>query len=101
LRTGGSLLMANVQSFTTGGGDYFSERAELTEWREIRVRNWHRPLSRYMELLLAQGLRLRCFEEPQPSGGDPATVERYRRAPWHYVMEWEHRRDETTPTDRA
>jgi SAM-dependent methyltransferase len=101
LRPGGSLLIANVQSFTSGGGDYFSERAELTEWRGIRVRNWHRPLSRYMELLLAQGLRLCCFEEPQPTGGDPATAERYRHAPWHYIMEWERPRDETTLADRV
>jgi len=88
LRPGGSLLIANLAGAITAGDDYFGEHAQWTQWRGIRVRNWHRPLQRYMELLLAQQLRLRWFEEPQPSGGDAAIVERYRRMPWHYIMEW-------------
>lgn len=89
LRPGGRLLIANLAGAMTAGDDYFGEHAEWTQWRGIRVRNWHRPFSRYMELLLAQNLRLRSFEEPAPSGGDAERVDRYRRMPWHYVMEWE------------
>ncbi len=98
LRPGGSLLIANIASLETAAGeDYFYERAEWVQWRGIRVRNWHRPLSRYMHLLLAQGLRLRCFEEPQPSGGDAAKIEQYRRKPWHYLMEWERPERDPSP----
>jgi hypothetical protein len=41
-----------------------------------------------MALLLGQGLVLTHFAEPSPYGGDPASVERYRRAPWFLIMEW-------------
>jgi hypothetical protein len=42
-----------------------------------------------MSLLLEQGLRLTYFDEPAPHSGDPEIVARYRRAPWHMVMEWQ------------
>jgi SAM-dependent methyltransferase len=106
LRPGGTLLIANLTSFTTASvGDgwmddgeggrvfaidhYLTERAEWAQWRGIRVYNWHRPLSRYMSLLIAQGLLLRYFSEPEPTGGDPSKVARYRRVPYFVVMEWE------------
>lgn len=110
LRPGGHLLIANLTSFATAASPpgwrrdadgtprfvidrYLEERAEWAAWRGIRVRNWHRPLGRYMAALLAQGLVLRHFEEPAPQGGPgggPAeTVARYRRAPWFLIMEWQ------------
>lgn len=106
LRPGGTLLIANLTSFSTAsrtGGwsrdadgelefcidHYLEERALWLEMRGIRIRNWHRPLSTYMRLLLAQGLILRSFEEPAPYGGDPAKADRYRRVPWLMMMEWE------------
>ncbi|MFH6785890.1 MULTISPECIES: class I SAM-dependent methyltransferase [Methylobacterium] len=103
LGPGGTLLIANLNSFATAGGwaqdgdgirrfridDYLEERAEWAEWHGIRVRNWHRPLSLTMSLLLTQGLALRHFDEPVPHDGDPAKVARYRRVPWFHVMEWE------------
>ncbi len=103
LKPGGTLLIANLTSFATanGGGwskeqeprfciDGYSEERELwTEWRGIRIRNWHRPLSLYMRLLLGQGLILRHFDEPPPYGGDPKKADRYRRVPWLLLMEWE------------
>jgi SAM-dependent methyltransferase len=102
LRPGGSLLIANLNSFSTAGGwiadvegqsrfcidHYLEERAIWGEWRGIRVQNLHRPMSVYMTALLARGLELRHFEEPAPVGGDPAMGTRYRRAPWFHVMEW-------------
>ncbi|BAQ45075.1 MULTISPECIES: class I SAM-dependent methyltransferase [Methylobacterium] len=102
LAPGGTLLIANLNGIATAGGRaedpdghrrfridrYTEERAEWAEWHGIRVRNWHRPLSLYMCLLLGQGLVLRHFDEPMPQGGDPAKVARYARVPWFLVMEW-------------
>ncbi|HVZ05217.1 class I SAM-dependent methyltransferase [Hyphomicrobium sp.] len=105
LRPGGTLLVANLTSFATANvngwttqadgrhrfhiDNYLDERAEWVEWRGIRIRNWHRPLSRYMSLFLDLGLILRRFEEPAPTGGDPEIVSRYRRVPYLYLMEWQ------------
>lgn len=105
LRPGGALLIANLNAFFTAGppegwmrdaagelrffiDDYLEERAQWAAWRGIRVRNWHRPLSAYMALLLAQNLDLRYFAEPAVSGGDPAKAAQYRRVPFFHVMEW-------------
>jgi 2-polyprenyl-3-methyl-5-hydroxy-6-metoxy-1,4-benzoquinol methylase len=105
LRPGGTLLIANLNSFNTAGmpngwtpdangqprfymDHYLEERAVWVSWRGIRVQNWHRPLSTYMTLLLAQGMELRHFEEPAPIGGDPAQADRYRRVPYFHIMEW-------------
>jgi len=104
LKPGGTLLIANIASYasaTTGwlrdAGDvarfsldnYLEERRLYSEWAGISVRNWHRPLSRYMTLLLDAGLKLQHFAEPAPQvGGDPARSGRYRRVPWFNLMEW-------------
>ncbi|AUH33839.1 class I SAM-dependent methyltransferase [Paracoccus tegillarcae] len=103
LRPGGTLLVANLNSFNTAGGwrrredgskyfaldNYLDERAEWVSWGEIHIRNWHRPFGRYMELLLNAGLRLTHFEEPAPTGGDPDKVERCKRVPFFHLMEWQ------------
>jgi SAM-dependent methyltransferase len=106
LRPGGTLLIANLNSFITAGpptgwvrdasGEprfyidrYMEERPEWFAWRGIRVHNWHRPLSTYMSLLLEQRLRLLHFSEPLPVGGHPATLERHRRLPYFVMMEWQ------------
>jgi len=88
LRPGGTLLIANLASSSTAEGAYFDERAQWVEWRGIHIRNWHRPLSRYVESCLAHGLQLRHLLEPEPTGGDSAKIEHYRRAPWLCIMEW-------------
>ena len=105
LADGGTLLIANQTGFSTawsarrghdeGKGDdkdgrgYLDEFANWESWDGIRVRNWHRPLSRYMALLLGHGLVLRHFDEPEPSGGDAAKQQRYRQLPHHFIMEWQ------------
>jgi len=80
LRPGGALLIANLTSFGTAGGwsldllgrtrfaidHYLAERASWASWRGIRIRNWHRPLSAYMEAYLGAGFTLRRFLEPKP-----------------------------------
>lgn len=109
LRPGGAILAANLTSFNTAGGwrdepgqpsrfemdHYLESRAEWVAWKGIRVRNFHRPLSRYMQAFLAQGLRLTLFDEPAPAPDwpDQQLAARYRRAPWLVLMEW--RKDQT------
>jgi hypothetical protein len=65
------------------------ERAVWASWRGIHIQNWHRPLSAYMALLLGNGLELRHFSEPAPSGDDPQVADRYRRVPFFHIMEWQ------------
>ncbi|MBZ5676406.1 MAG: class I SAM-dependent methyltransferase [Acidobacteriia bacterium] len=107
LAPGGALLIANLNSFNTACCDtgwikdsagrrmyypidnYLEERSMWIEYRGIRVRNHHRPMSTYMRTLLDAGLRLSYFDEPSP-GADamPKKAASYRRAPWFLVMEW-------------
>ena len=115
LRPGGSLLIANLNSFNTAPGDagwikgkngerlhypldnYLDERATWIEYRGIRVRNHHRPLSAYMGALLDAGLRLVFFDEPEPSPHTPSgRAASYRRVPWFVVMEWSKPGEATT-----
>ncbi|QQV76886.1 methyltransferase domain-containing protein [Sphingomonas aliaeris] len=104
LRPGGTLLIANLNSFNTASNegwetdwsghskfaidDYLDERANWVSWRGIRIQNWHRPLSTYMSLLIGQGLVLTHFAEPAPVGGMRNRGDRYRRVPWFMMMEW-------------
>ena len=103
LKPGGSLLIANLNSFSTAGDwqkhedgtqyfmldNYLTERAEWVSWHGVSVRNWHRPFSRYIQLLLAAGLQLVYFDEPTPIGGEATKAERYRRSPYFHIMEWQ------------
>ncbi len=106
LRPGGTLLIANLTSFSTASmpdgwtkepdgtrrffiDDYLEERAGWVSWRGIRIQNWHRPLATYMTLLLDAGMQLRYFSEPAPTGGDPRKREQYRRVPYFLIMEWQ------------
>lgn len=107
LKPRGRLLIANLNGFNTAGQEtdwsldehgkrkhfqidhYLTESAAWIEWRGIRIRNHHRPLSTYMKLLLAQGLTLTYFDEPRPAADAPAgRAADYVRAPWFMVMEW-------------
>jgi len=107
LRPGGSLLIANLNSFITAApppgwtrrradgtkrfyiDNYLEERPDWVAWRKMRIQNWHRPLSVYMALLLGQGLVLRHFDEPAAVGVDPDRAAEYRRVPFFLVMEWQ------------
>jgi SAM-dependent methyltransferase len=105
LKPGGTLLIANLNGFNTaqigqgwttasngspcfGFDHYLEERAEWVEWSGIKVKNWHRPLQTYMQLLLGAGLQLVHFAQPAAHGGDPARIARYNRAPYFNLMEW-------------
>lgn len=103
LRPGGRLLIANLNSFSTAGewrrqmdgspyfrlDNYLEPRTEWVSWRGIKIRNWHRPMQDYMQLLLATGLRLIHFEEPAPTGGGSRQADKFRRAPYFHIMEWQ------------
>jgi SAM-dependent methyltransferase len=109
LKPGGRLIAANLNSFATSVptgwirneadekvvfpvDNYMEERPEWVEWCGIRIINWHRPLSAYMQAYLACGLNLRHFSEPLPSA---EALERrpdytdYFRVPYFNVMAWE------------
>lgn len=111
LRPGGHLVTANLSGFMTanhrtarngtgwvkdadgalmhlGVDDYLTDRATWAAWRGIRVRNWHRPLSRYMQAFLSAGLILRHFDEPPHPGTGPR-AEKFNRAPYFTVMVWQ------------
>ena len=106
LRPGGTFLLANLQSFNTAGDPsgwtreadgtrrfyidhYMDERAQWVTWSGVRVQNWHRPLSIYMDALLQAGFILRHFAEPEPLGAPDEQSARYRRAPYFLIMEWQ------------
>lgn len=108
LRPGGRLLILNVAPHCSVANgwvkdaqgvrqyyamdDYMEERALLCEWAGIRILNYHRPLSAYMETLLGLGLRLRRYLEPVPSAEDaeayPSLADNLR-VPNFHVMLWE------------
>ena len=106
MQPGGTLLIANLTSFTSTSADgsvrdadgrflyfpvdrYLDEFSMWVAWKGIRIENWHRPLSAYMSELLCHGLRLVHFDEPAPVGGDAGIAADYRRAPWFLIMEWQ------------
>ncbi len=107
LKPGGSLLTANLTGFTSacaGQGwvkdadgerlhypvdNYLEEFPFWFEWAGIRIENWHRPLTAYMEAFLGAGLQLTFFSESDSVSGDEQHRERFRRVPWFVVMEWQ------------
>ncbi|WP_312526833.1 class I SAM-dependent methyltransferase [Paracoccus sp. (in: a-proteobacteria)] len=102
LKPGGSLLIANLNSFSTAGewhrlldgspyfrmDNYLEPRAEWVSWRGVSIRNWHRPMQSYMQRLIATGLQLSHYEEPAPTGGERRRADRFARVPYFHVMEW-------------
>ena len=106
LRPGGHLLIANLTSFWSASNptgwrnepdgtqrfvidNYMDERSDWIGWGNLRVQNWHRPLSTYMALLLGEGLKLRHFDEPLPHGGSAEQMQSFRRVPAFLVMDWQ------------
>jgi len=106
LRPGGRLFAANIASVAGGEhvvddaghflryelSDYMSERPLTLEWAGLRIRNWHRPLSAYMDAYLGAGLTLRRYLEPVPE--DTSLAEKPRFESWFKVptfdlMVWE------------
>ena len=104
LKPGGHVLFANLSSINTAGvwkknligeaqhyaiDDYMVERPVRQRWNGIDIANWHRPLSFYMQRLLALGLRLHHFDEPKVQGAYAGTRPKFDRMPNFVVMLWE------------
>jgi len=107
LKPGGTLLIANLTGFTSACGEqgwvkdaegerlhypvdrYLDEFSFWFEWADIRIENWHRPLTAYMAALLANGLNLRFFAEREPVSGESSRQANFQRVPWFVVMEWQ------------
>lgn len=72
--------------------NYMDEAAMEVEWAGIKVINYHRPLSAYMDAFLSGGLILREYLEPVPSVEEVAKNPKwadYRRVPYVVAMLWE------------
>lgn len=107
LRPGGHVLVANLSSFATSAaaqgkrickdsgetlrplGRYLQAGKEWYEWDGVRVQNWHRPLSHYMDWFLEAGLTLTQFSEPAPHGGPQDRLQDYQKMPYLMMMEWQ------------
>lgn len=104
LRPGARFLIANLQPYLTAAETwsrdetgaaslqivrYFDEHWRWAEWRDMRVRNWHRPMKAYMQALLGLGFQLTWFDEPKPTGGPERQQRKYGAAPYFYAMEWQ------------
>lgn len=119
LKPGGSLLITNTSSLASAHispqgwvrnekgvplhfalDHYLDTRSHVESWAGIMVENWHRPLRYYFAALLQAGLQLTHFDEPEPLPAAPADkADRYRRAPWALVMEWQKPLARTAATD--
>lgn len=105
LQPGGSVLVANLQSFNTAGRwlpvrdgkaekltfrieDYATCRTVPIAWRDMRIVTHHRPLEKYMQAFMSAGLILAHFEEPAPKEAPPEVLAQYRCAPLFWIMEW-------------
>ena len=106
LRPGGHLLIGNLNSWTTAAqnmgrgmmrsqqghstmtiANYLTEHCNWAEWRGLRVKNWHRPLSQYIQEALQAGLGLVDFQEPVADAGW-ARSESYNHAPYMWLQLW-------------
>ena len=110
-RPGGHVLMCNLQTNATArprsateddGGwiydgaipvhyavdDVMQERCFWASWAGLRIKQYHRPLSAYMQAFLGAGLELLNFVEPPYVGGTDALRDRYNRMPWFLMMLW-------------
>lgn len=57
---------------------YMEQFALDLEWRDIAIRNYHRPLSYTLGLFLDQGFVLSRFVEPLPDPSDPSYADEHR-----------------------
>lgn len=108
LRPGGKMVVANLTSMSTATphewwrdenghklfwtlDDYMTERPEWVEWSGIRVINWHRPLSAYLQTFLAADLKLEHFDELAPTTEQIALapgLSDHARKPYFCTMRW-------------
>ena len=68
--------------------DMMQERGQEVAWAGLRIVNYHRPLSAYMQALLAQDMTLTEFQDPPYTGTNDNLATRFRRMPWAFQMVW-------------
>ena len=94
LCVGGELVIVNISNLasTTPGwikdeagnklhrivDNYMQHFSMGLEWRDIKIRNYHRPLSFVLELFLGRGFVLTEFVEPLPDPTDPDYPDEFR-----------------------
>lgn len=111
LKPGGHLVIANLHAHATARpadlsakesswmartnkpavyviDDMMEERGQEVAWSGLRIVNYHRPLSAYMQALLALDLELIAFQDPPYTGKNDGLATRYRRMPWAFQMVW-------------
>jgi SAM-dependent methyltransferase len=104
----GTIVVANLNSFATTSmtgwvkndkgeklyypiDHYMEERHEWLSWKGIKIVNWHRPLSAYMDAHLSAGLRLMRYLEPVPSAqaiAHDARLQEDLRVPLFNITVW-------------
>lgn len=107
LKPGGDLLIANLTGFNTAAAgrgwqrdllgnkkyfcfdNYMTESENWEEWRGIKIKNYHRPLSSYMQCFLENGLILHHFDEPIPVNASEEYTSHIKRVPWFVIMKWQ------------
>jgi len=108
LRPGGRFVAANMSNIASSSeapvvddaghfqhytvGRYLEEFPMTLEWAGLRVVNWHRPLSAYMDAYLSAGLTLRRYLEPVPPDDSlrhQPRFEAWYRVPNFDLMVWE------------
>ena len=70
----------------------WEKKTVTLEWAGLRIRNWHRPLSAYMEAYLNAGFTLRRFLEPKPQDESLRNDIRYEswfRVPTFDLQVWQ------------
>ncbi|SPF77151.1 Malonyl-[acyl-carrier protein] O-methyltransferase [Aliiroseovarius pelagivivens] len=106
VKSGGHILFVDRTSFATAShaantpkcqdtgrnlnvvSNYLKPRQYDFQWGELQTRNWHRPLSHYMQAFLATGLTLKRFDEPRPKTGPTDAFWNYMNLPSIMTMEW-------------
>ncbi len=94
LKPNGTVVVVNISNLaSTTEGWVKNSRGEKThrtvdrymehfaidlEWRNIRIKNYHRPLSYVLGLFLDRGFVLKQFVEPLPPESDPHFVHEFR-----------------------
>ena len=106
VRPGGCALIANLNSWVTAAqikgrgfvrnkpghstmtvAKYLTPNWYWAEWRGVKIKNWHRPVSQYIREALQAGLRLEDFQEPLADVGW-ARSESYNHAPYFWLQLW-------------
>lgn len=100
LRDGGHLIIADLHPMIGQGEwqdegflvrEYMQPCSTIAEWRNIRVRNYFRPISAWAQTLTKHGLVMEQFCEPTPTAEmieEKPSQEKYTRVPMFIAMRW-------------